>query len=271
MRGAADTVGSTIVLPAGLQTSFWRLDAAISDGQFRWLTVDLPPVIDLRARLLPESSRMSTCAQSALDSLRTHARCVQMQQAPAGVLGKEMAVEDRRAPRSRRPLSVPLQVTGRRRDACRLADCGVLLDNMRQLVRDQVASGRGSSGVLVLTEHDRPPDRVGTGPEPRGRCRRVRVGMHTDVAEVPAKAGRELAAHTRLELLAGTRHGGSHTVVDGTLRSCWARPWRRRDRWPRGLQCALLVNAHPLTPCESPRSLVPPTTWKLPACNRIEH
>lgn len=58
---------TVVALAEGLQTSFWRLDAAIPDGQFRWLTVDLPPVVDLRQRLLPESSRISVCAQSALD------------------------------------------------------------------------------------------------------------------------------------------------------------------------------------------------------------
>jgi O-methyltransferase involved in polyketide biosynthesis len=58
---------TVVALAEGLQTSFWRLDAAIPDARFRWLTVDLPPVIDLRARLLPESPRMSVCAQSALD------------------------------------------------------------------------------------------------------------------------------------------------------------------------------------------------------------
>lgn len=58
---------TVVALAEGLQTSFWRLDAALPDGQFRWLTVDLPPVVDLRARLLPESSRISVCAQSALD------------------------------------------------------------------------------------------------------------------------------------------------------------------------------------------------------------
>ena len=58
---------TVVALAEGFQTSFWRLDAAISDGQFRWLTVDLPPVVDLRAQLLPESPRISVCAQSALD------------------------------------------------------------------------------------------------------------------------------------------------------------------------------------------------------------
>jgi O-methyltransferase involved in polyketide biosynthesis len=58
---------TVVALAEGLQTSFWRLDAAIPDGQFRWLTVDLPPIIDVRTRLLPPSPRVSVCAQSALD------------------------------------------------------------------------------------------------------------------------------------------------------------------------------------------------------------
>jgi O-methyltransferase involved in polyketide biosynthesis len=58
---------TVVALAEGLQTSFWRLDAAIPDAQFRWLTVDLPEIIDVRTRLLPASSRISTCAQSALD------------------------------------------------------------------------------------------------------------------------------------------------------------------------------------------------------------
>jgi O-methyltransferase involved in polyketide biosynthesis len=58
---------TVVALGEGLQTSFWRLDAAIPDGQFRWLTVDLPPIVDVRTRLLPPSPRVSVCAQSALD------------------------------------------------------------------------------------------------------------------------------------------------------------------------------------------------------------
>jgi O-methyltransferase involved in polyketide biosynthesis len=58
---------TVVALAEGMQTSFWRLDAATPDGQFRWLTVDLPPMIDVRARLLPASPRVSVCAQSALD------------------------------------------------------------------------------------------------------------------------------------------------------------------------------------------------------------
>lgn len=58
---------TVVALAEGLQTSFWRLDAEIADPQFRWLTVDLPPVIELRTRLLPSSPRITTAAQSALD------------------------------------------------------------------------------------------------------------------------------------------------------------------------------------------------------------
>lgn len=58
---------TVVALAEGLQTSFWRLDAAIPNGQFRWLTVDLPPIIDVRTRLLPPSPRVSVHAQSALD------------------------------------------------------------------------------------------------------------------------------------------------------------------------------------------------------------
>jgi O-methyltransferase involved in polyketide biosynthesis len=58
---------SVVALAEGLQTSFWRLDSAIPKSQFHWLTVDLPPIIDLRKRLLPPSPRMHACAQSALD------------------------------------------------------------------------------------------------------------------------------------------------------------------------------------------------------------
>jgi O-methyltransferase involved in polyketide biosynthesis len=56
-----------VALAEGLQTSFWRLDAALPNGQFRWLTVDLPEVVDVRTLLLPASPRISVCAQSALD------------------------------------------------------------------------------------------------------------------------------------------------------------------------------------------------------------
>ncbi len=54
-------------LGEGLQTSFWRLDAAGLGNEFQWLTVDLPPIIELRQRLLPSSPRVVATAQSVLD------------------------------------------------------------------------------------------------------------------------------------------------------------------------------------------------------------
>ncbi|MGB0970307.1 MAG: class I SAM-dependent methyltransferase [Mycobacterium sp.] len=69
---------TVVALAEGLQTSFFRLDASRVDTpidasgvgtphQFRWLTVDLPPMIELRRKLLPTSDRVQMCAQSALD------------------------------------------------------------------------------------------------------------------------------------------------------------------------------------------------------------
>jgi O-methyltransferase involved in polyketide biosynthesis len=56
-----------VALAEGFQTSFWRLDRAVPDAQFRWVSVDLPPVIELREKLLPASPRITNLAQSALD------------------------------------------------------------------------------------------------------------------------------------------------------------------------------------------------------------
>jgi O-methyltransferase involved in polyketide biosynthesis len=58
---------TVVALAEGLQTSFYRLDAAGVGQVFRWLTVDLPPIVELRERLLPHPDRVSVCAQSALD------------------------------------------------------------------------------------------------------------------------------------------------------------------------------------------------------------
>jgi len=58
---------TVVALAEGFQTSFWRLSDAISDPQFHWVSVDLPPVIELRRRLLPSSPRITALAQSALD------------------------------------------------------------------------------------------------------------------------------------------------------------------------------------------------------------
>jgi O-methyltransferase involved in polyketide biosynthesis len=67
-RYLADHPKATVVaLAEGLQTSFYRLDAAGIGDQFRWITVDLPPMIALRSKLLPPSDRVQMIAQSALD------------------------------------------------------------------------------------------------------------------------------------------------------------------------------------------------------------
>jgi O-methyltransferase involved in polyketide biosynthesis len=58
---------TVIALGEGMQTSFWRLDAAGLGDEFRWLTVDLPTIVEIRERLLPHSPRISTSAQSVLD------------------------------------------------------------------------------------------------------------------------------------------------------------------------------------------------------------
>jgi O-methyltransferase involved in polyketide biosynthesis len=58
---------TVVALAEGLQTSFYRLDAARLTDQFQWLTVDLPQMIELRRKLLPASERVRMCAQSALD------------------------------------------------------------------------------------------------------------------------------------------------------------------------------------------------------------
>jgi O-methyltransferase involved in polyketide biosynthesis len=55
--------GTVVALGEGLETQFWRLD----NGRVRWLSVDLPEVLDLRRRVLPESPRQRGHAGSALD------------------------------------------------------------------------------------------------------------------------------------------------------------------------------------------------------------
>ncbi len=54
---------TVVALGEGLQTTYWRLGRPEVD----WLSVDLPPVADLRRRLLPPEPRMTVLAASALD------------------------------------------------------------------------------------------------------------------------------------------------------------------------------------------------------------
>lgn len=58
---------TVVALAEGLQTSFYRLDAAGLGHEFRWLSVDLEPMIETRNKLLPKPDRVTQCAQSALD------------------------------------------------------------------------------------------------------------------------------------------------------------------------------------------------------------
>lgn len=54
---------TVVALGEGLQTTYWRLGRPDVD----WLSVDLPPVVDLRTRLLPSEPRLTAIAASALD------------------------------------------------------------------------------------------------------------------------------------------------------------------------------------------------------------
>jgi O-methyltransferase involved in polyketide biosynthesis len=55
--------GTVVALGEGLETQFWRVD----NGRVRWLTVDLPQALRLRARLLPSGERQRTAAGPAQD------------------------------------------------------------------------------------------------------------------------------------------------------------------------------------------------------------
>lgn len=55
--------GTVVALGEGLETQFWRVD----NGSVRWLSVDLPEIVELRRQLLPEEPRIRQVACSALD------------------------------------------------------------------------------------------------------------------------------------------------------------------------------------------------------------
>ncbi len=55
--------GQIIALGEGLETQFYR----VNNGTIRWLSIDLPEAMSIRARLLPESDRQRNLACSALD------------------------------------------------------------------------------------------------------------------------------------------------------------------------------------------------------------
>jgi O-methyltransferase involved in polyketide biosynthesis len=55
--------GTVVALGEGLETQFWRVD----EGRGRWVGVDVPETVALRARLLPDEPRRRSVACSALD------------------------------------------------------------------------------------------------------------------------------------------------------------------------------------------------------------
>lgn len=55
--------GTIVNLGAGLDTRFFRVD----NGRIRWFDIDLPEMIDLRRRFIPESERLSFMKGSILD------------------------------------------------------------------------------------------------------------------------------------------------------------------------------------------------------------
>jgi len=55
--------GTVVALGEGLETQFWRVD----NERVHWLTVDLPEVVELRRRLLPENRRLRSIGCSALE------------------------------------------------------------------------------------------------------------------------------------------------------------------------------------------------------------
>jgi len=58
---------SVVALAEGLQTSFWRLETEGYADELTWYSIDLPPVMALRAQLLPHDDRIVPLGQSALD------------------------------------------------------------------------------------------------------------------------------------------------------------------------------------------------------------
>ena len=47
-----------VALAEGLQTSFWRLDSDGVAGELTWYSVDFPPAMALREKLLPHDDRI---------------------------------------------------------------------------------------------------------------------------------------------------------------------------------------------------------------------
>ena len=59
----ANPDGTVVALGEGLETQLWRVD----NGRVEWVSVELPELVALRRRLLPQHERQALLAGSALD------------------------------------------------------------------------------------------------------------------------------------------------------------------------------------------------------------
>lgn len=60
----ANPGGTVVALGEGLETQYWRID----DEDVKWISIDLPAVIDLREELLPLGDKQFTISRSVLDT-----------------------------------------------------------------------------------------------------------------------------------------------------------------------------------------------------------
>ena len=86
-----------------------------------------------------------------------------------------------------------------------------LLHHVGQLMGKHLPGGGGCGGWLARPDDHVLPHRVGPCAHRLGRLCRLRIGVHPDLAEVPAKARLHVAAGGRIEGVAG---GGHHLADD---------------------------------------------------------
>ncbi|MGV0721861.1 class I SAM-dependent methyltransferase [Mycolicibacterium elephantis] len=180
---------SVVALAEGLQTSFWRLERAGVADELTWYSVDLPPVIALRDKLLPHDDRIVAIAQSALDR-----SWMDRIDAEHGVF---ITAEG---------LLMYLQPD----DALGLiADCAARFPGARMMF-DSVPpwlSRRSLSGLKLSDRYNAPPMPFGLTPDDAvalaGRIPGVRVAR--DVPMPPARGLWKLAGAPALDRLGGFR------------------------------------------------------------------
>lgn len=114
------------------------------------------------------------------------------------------------------------------RDALRGA--AGLLHDMGEFVRDQVLAGGRLRRVLAGGEHDVRAGGIGLRVDRFGRSRRLRVGMHTYVAEVLAEALFHLFTQAAVERAAAAAQGLLHAVGCGAAGRIGAARGQALDR-----------------------------------------